>query len=192
MTTEIPLEVLILPGLGGSGPAHWQTRWEAVHGYERLEQTSWDAPSCDAWLSALDARVKRAPRPMIFAAHSLACVLVARWARTTGGRGCAAALLVAPADVEDPAHTPPETHDFAPIPRSPLPFPSLVIASTNDPFMTIQRARALAGAWRAGFVDLGPCGHINAESGLGDWPAGHAWLETLLVGAGLRGAAPRA
>lgn len=192
MTTGIPLEVLILPGLGGSGPAHWQSRWQAVYGYERLEQGSWDAPSCDAWMAALDERVKKASGPVVLVAHSLACVLVARWAHLTGGQGCAAAFLVAPADVEDPAHTPPETHDFAPIPRTPLPFPSVVIASTNDPFMTLERARNLAEGWRAGLVDLGPCGHINAESGLGDWPLGHVWLETLLMSAGLRAAAPRA
>jgi len=173
-------EVLVLPGLGGSGPDHWQTRWERRYRYERVQQASWEEPRCEAWVTVLKTRIERAQRPVVLVAHSLACILVARWAATTGGNKCAAALLVAPADVEDPCHTPPETHDFSPIPMQPLPFPALLLASIDDPYMTRARALALAQAWRAGFVDLGARGHLNAESDLGDWSAGHAWLEALV------------
>jgi predicted alpha/beta hydrolase family esterase len=91
-----------------------------------------------------------------------------------------AALLVATADVDSPAHTPPETRDFAPKPRARLPFPATVIASRNDPYVTLERARAFAAAWGADFVDAGAIGHINAASGLGDWPEGRRWLRALV------------
>jgi len=184
MTALSSFETLILPGLGGSGRDHWQTRWEQRFGYARVEQTSWDFPDREAWMAVLDARIRQARRPVILVAHSLACVLVAHWVAGTAGRGVAAALLVAPADVEDPLHTPPEVRGFAPIPTARFPFPSVVLASVNDPYMTTERARHFAACWGAGFVDLCACGHINAESNLDDWPQGHAWLETLRLAAG--------
>jgi predicted alpha/beta hydrolase family esterase len=102
-------------------------------------------------------------------------------ARRTPTVAICAALLVAPADVDSPAHTPPETRCFAPMPLARLPFPATVIASRNDPYATSERARAFAAAWGATFVDAGALGHINAASGLGDWPDGHAHLEALLA-----------
>jgi predicted alpha/beta hydrolase family esterase len=190
MKAPSSFETLILPGLGGSGPEHWQTRWEKLFGYARVEQASWDFPDREAWVSVLDTRVRQARRPVMLVAHSLACVLVAHWVARTGGQGVAAAFLVAPADVEDPLHTPPVVRGFAPIPASPFPFPSVVLASVNDPFMTHQRARHFAGCWRAGFVDLCARGHINADSHLDDWPQGHAWLEALQIAAGLGSESP--
>lgn len=92
-----------------------------------------------------------------------------------------AALLVAPADVDSPAHTPPETRGFAPMPLARLPFPATVIASADDPYVAIDRARAFAAAWGARFVDGGTVGHINAASGLGDWAAGRRALDALVA-----------
>jgi predicted alpha/beta hydrolase family esterase len=89
-------------------------------------------------------------------------------------------LLVAPADVDSAAHTPPETRGFAPMPLARLPFPATVIASRDDAYVTLARARQFARAWGAAFVDAGAIGHINAASGLGDWPAGRRWLRALL------------
>src|SRR5580765_7501371 len=118
--------VVIVPGLGDSGPQHWQTLWQAAYPrHVRVVQRDWDRPRLDDWLAALDDAVRAAAAPVVIAAHSLACVLVAHWAaraRATGDAragGLAAvrcALLVAPADVDSPAHTPPETRGFAPIP----------------------------------------------------------------------------
>src|SRR4051812_44066434 len=123
---------LILPGLGGSGAAHWQTLWQARSpDYQRVEQRDWDRPQLDEWLAALDRALEAEARPAILVAHSLACALVAHRARRGAGaiRG---ALLVAPADVDTPERTPPETRSFAPMPLQPLPFPALVVASQND------------------------------------------------------------
>ncbi len=117
-------------------------------------------------------------------AHSLGCALVAHAATRPFAAHVRAALLVAPADVDSVACTPPETRVFAPMPLSPLPFAATVVASQTDPYVTFARAQAFAAAWGADLVDAGPRGHLNADSGLGDWPEGHAILEALLVRAG--------
>jgi predicted alpha/beta hydrolase family esterase len=175
---------LIVPGLGGSGPDHWQTVWAAqLPRCSRVVQADWDHPDRELWLHGLRRAIEAAGGPVVAVAHSLGCVLVAhavaRWpalvARTVLG-----ALLVAPADVDSPAHTPPETRGFAPMPRARLPFPATVIASADDPYMTLDRARAHAAAWGATFVAAGALGHINALSGLGDWPAGRQALDALV------------
>jgi predicted alpha/beta hydrolase family esterase len=118
---------------------------------------------------------------VVIAAHSLGCALVAHAARRAPALPIRAALLVAPADVDSPAHTPPETRGFAPLPRAPFPFPATVIASRNDPYVTLERARAFAADWGADFVDAGALGHINAASSLGDWSDGRARFEALLL-----------
>jgi predicted alpha/beta hydrolase family esterase len=183
------VRVLILPGLSGSGPAHWQTRWEAREpACARVHQRDWERPALAEWLGAVDAAVARAGGPVALVAHSLACALVAHGARRPAWASVVGALLVAPADVDSPAHTPPETRGFSPLPQAPLPFPATVVASRNDPFVALDRARTFAGAWGAAFVDAGEVGHINAASGLGDWAEGRRLLEALLA----RGRAGRA
>lgn len=181
--------MLIVPGLGGSGPAHWQTRWEALYpDHHRVEQRDWDHPRRADWLAALQAALvvaaagpTTADRPLVLVAHSLGCALVTHAAAEPWAATVAAALLVAPADVDSPAHTPPETRDFAPMRLAPLPFPATVVASQDDPYVTLARARTFARAWGADFVDAGPRGHLNAASGLGDWAEGRRHLEALLA-----------
>jgi predicted alpha/beta hydrolase family esterase len=174
--------VLIVPGLGGSGPEHWQTRWERAHPrHARVEQGDWDRPDLAAWLAALVSRIEAAGEPVVLVAHSLGCALVAHLASSRADLPVRAALLVAPADVDSPAHTPPETRGFSPLPLARLPYPATVIASRDDPFVTLDRARGFAAAWGATFVDAGTCAHINAASGLGDWPAGRRHLAELLA-----------
>jgi len=175
-------DVLILPGLGGSGPSHWQTHWEREHGYRRVEQRDWDVPVLERWLETLDRSVDACERPCVMVAHSLACSLVAHYARTrpAAGTRVRAALLVSPADVEDPRCTPDVVRCFAPIPRERLPFRSCVIASRNDPYVPLARAEALARSWGAAFEDAGDAGHINPESGFGSWAWGHERLVALV------------
>ena len=171
-----------MPGLGGSGAEHWQTAWERrFPRHVRVEQHDWDHPDLETWLRVLEGAITAAGEPVAIAAHSLGCALVAHAARRAPALPVRAALLVAPADVDSPAHTPPETRGFAPMPLVRLPFPATVIASRNDPYVTPERARAFAAAWGATFVDAGGLGHINAASGLGDWPEGHAQLLALLA-----------
>ena len=176
--------VLVLPGYANSGPDHWQTLWERRHGYTRVEQDDWERPTRDAWIARLDATLASTPAPVVLVAHSLGCILVAHWARTRGEGPVAGALLVAPPDVDEIVHLLPEVESFAPVPLARLPFPTIVVTSATDPYVEPDRARAFAEAWGARFVDVGDAGHINAESNLGDWPAGQALLCELLGACG--------
>jgi predicted alpha/beta hydrolase family esterase len=169
--------VLILPGLGGSEPGHWQRLLlEREPRAEWVEQDDWDRPDPAAWTARLAATA--ADQPCLLVAHSLGCALVAHLAAGAPAR-VDGALLVSPADVDDPGRTPPETRPFAPIPRERLPFPAIVAASSNDPYVSQETARGLAAAWGARFVDAGPAGHINVDSGHGAWPLGEQLLAEL-------------
>jgi uncharacterized protein len=174
--------VLILPGLGNSGPGHWQTLWEATHGYQRVEQASWDRPKLADWLGNLKQAVARANSDVVLVGHSLACSLVAHFAQLTGAnQKVVGAFLVSPADVETPRCTPSETRCFSPIPLGRFPFPAHVVTSSDDPYVDRERAEFFAQSWGAGFTDIGQAGHINASSGLGAWPEGHAQFQTCLA-----------
>ena len=176
----MPATVLVLPGYAGSGPEHWQTLWERRHGYVRVEQDDWERPELAAWKRRLHEAIEQAATPVVLVAHSLGCALVAHVAGDAVAGRIAGALLVAPPDVDEIRHLMPEIEDFAPVPLAPLPFPSLVVASTDDPYAEPERARAFAAAWGARLVELQAAGHINAESDLGEWPEGHRLLEELL------------
>ena|SRR5688572_26003131 len=173
--------LVIVPGLGNSGREHWQSHWERAYpGTRRVEQRDWNRPRLDEWMERLDAAVRAADEPVVIAAHSLGCALLAHWAERHDTSRVEGALLVAPADVDSPRHTPPETREFAPMPMRKLPFPARVVASENDPYVDFAHARALAEAWGADFVNAGKEGHLNGASGLGAWPKGQAELCALL------------
>jgi len=171
--------VLILPGWLNSGPGHWQTRWEALHGFERVEQADWEWPRRGDWMARLDEVLLADGRPAWLVAHSLGCHLVAAWAahsrHTARVQG---ALLVAPPDVER-ADMPPQLHNWRPPVRLRLPFAATVLYSNDDPYGAPERARAMAEDWGAGAISIGAAGHINGDSGLGEWPAGLARLSAL-------------
>ena len=178
MSPEEP-RLLILPGWQNSGPLHWQSRWEAAHGFERVEQADWDWPRRGDWMARLDDVLLADERPAVLAAHSLGCHLVAAWAGHSQHTGqVQGALLVAPPDTAR-ADMPPQLSTWRQIAPGPLPFPAHVVYSTDDPFCTADRALAMAAAWGARATAMGPRGHLNADSGLGDWPEGRAWLNGL-------------
>jgi uncharacterized protein len=175
-----PENVLILPGWQNSGPDHWQSRWEALHGYRRVDQHDWLRPRRGDWIARLENVVLGCEGPVVLVAHSLGCILTAAWAQVSRSTvRVQGALLVAPGDAEREALRG-VLPSWAPIVRQRLPFPSVLVGSRNDPYCHFERAEALASAWGARFIDLGEAGHINAESGLGDWPAGHVLLTDLI------------
>jgi len=174
------MQFLIVPGLGGSGPEHWQSLWERSYpGTERVEQQDWDRPDRDAWISSL-ARAVRATPGAILIGHSLGCDLIGHLADRQPDLPIAGALLVAPADVDAEDCLSPYLLEFAPMPLARLPFPASVVSSTNDPYVTSERARFFAKAWGARFVNAGPCRHINIAAGFGPWPAGEKLLDDLV------------
>ena len=172
--------VLVLPGWQGSGPAHWQSRWEARHGYQRVEQHDWLRPLRGDWTARLEEVILAQPRPVLLAAHSLGCILTAWWAaHSRHTQRVAGALLVAPPDIERDDNRQ-QIPGWAPVARQRLPFRSILVASSDDPFGSLEGASRLAADWGADFVSLGPKGHINADSGLGDWEEGHVLLLSLV------------
>jgi len=173
------LDLIFVPGLGGSGPDHWQTRWRARLPTARsVEQADWDRPALTQWTGAIVAACGAATRPVLLIAHALGVTTLAH-----------AALALAPFDVRGAFLVAPPSDDFleasafsrfAPNPRAPLPFASLVVASRDDPYGSIDSARDLARVWGSDFIDAGLAGRVNVASGHGPWPEGLMILARLL------------
>ena len=175
--------MLIVPGINNSGPEHWQSRWEAQRGEcRRVELGMWDNPHRNTWVNQLNLAIHRAGRPIVLVAHSLGCLAVAWWAdfeQPVFGNPVVGALLVAPPDVNRPGIDPRLARFALPEPRE-LPFPSILVGSEDDPYCEFDSARALASALGSRFENAGAVGHINADSGIGDWPRGQRLLAELL------------
>jgi predicted alpha/beta hydrolase family esterase len=166
-------DILIIPGHDNSGPDHWQTRWERqLSTARRVEQERWDGSSKDDWVRRIVADVEQADRKVVLVAHSLGVVAAVHAAPLLPKGKVLGAFLVSPPDIERPDFIPAIDPAFAPIPRDPLPFPSVLIASRTDPFISYEKAEDLSYAWGSALVDGGDVGHINTESGHGPWPEG--------------------
>ncbi len=170
-------QFLTLPGYSGSGPEHWQTLWERNDpSFVRVEQRDWDHPDAQEWAVAIEAAIRGAAKQVVLVAHSCGVAAVAHWARLFApDSGVAGAFLVAPPDL-DRKDLEGAICAFGPAPLDPLPFPSMLVASEDDPYCEVGRARALASAWGASFVSAGNRGHINTASGHGPWPEGRRLL----------------
>jgi len=171
--------VLVIPGWNGSGAGHWQTIWEQKYTrFQRVEQRNWTRPPRTDWIGQIGADLDSAPSPVFLVAHSLGCLAVAHWAAAAGKKTdrVAGAFLVAPPWLTESDQCPAQLTDFLPMPLHRLPFPSLLVASENDPYLSIEVAARLATAWGAQFVDVGQQGHINVASGHGPWLAGEGLL----------------
>jgi len=174
--------IVIVPGWRNSGPGHWQSLWaEQLPHARRVEQDDWVTPRRDAWVARLSETIEQAARDaggqrVVVAAHSLGCIATAHLPPPALAQ-IGAALLVAPADPERRG----VLADFAPVPYQPLPFRSLVVASSNDPYCPPRLAAAYARAWGSEFLRLNNAGHINIASGHGPWPLGLGLLQSLLA-----------
>ncbi|MFL6673404.1 MAG: RBBP9/YdeN family alpha/beta hydrolase [Massilia sp.] len=165
--------ILVAPGLHNSGASHWQTRWEGLYpAFERVEQWHWDRPELPAWSAQLGHMLRRSARPALVVAHSFGCLATVHRI-AAGAPNLAGALLVAPAD----PHKFGVERELAGIR---LPIPAILVGSEDDPWMSAARAARWAGEWGCEFVNAGALGHINAESGLGDWEFGLAQLARLV------------
>lgn len=164
-------EIIHLPGIGNSGKRHWHSLWEdADSAIRRFTPTSWDEPDLSDWVAALEEAVCAAQTPPILVAHSLACLLVAHWHQVSDLpiRG---AMLVAVPDPESPAF-PSQAVSFADTPQRKFRFPSLIVASTDDPYGSLPYVRTQAEQWGSNLKVIGAAGHINGQSELGGWPEG--------------------
>ena len=170
--TTYPMRTLIVPGLGDSGPAHWQTLWEKTNpGFRRVRQRHWDKPQLGAWSLRIKGEVQAEDGPVLLVAHSFGCLAAIRAVQRLGRR-VVGALLVAPAD--------PDKFGVADdLPSGPFEFPAMLVASRNDPWLSFEKARQLAERWGAELVDAGEVGHLNADAGFGPWPEGERLLADL-------------
>jgi predicted alpha/beta hydrolase family esterase len=165
-------DILIVPGYTNSGPDHWQSRWQArLSTARRVEQAEWTKPVREDWTANVARAVNEAERPVVVIAHSLGVPSVVQ-AIPQFTNKVAGAFFVAPPDVANPEIRPRHLMTFGPYPRDPLPFPSITIASRNDPYCLFEVAEDIASAWGSLFIDAGEAGHLNAESGHGPWPEG--------------------
>jgi len=171
---------LVVPGVTNSSPQHWQSVWEKQfpERFRRIEQAEWNTPVCSDWTRTIEAEVqKELPERVVLVAHSLGCTAVAHWAKQFGTR-IKGAFLVAPSDCEAETYNF-DTKGFAPIPLEKLPFPSLVIASEDDEYVSLTRAAQFADAWESELINVGAKGHINAGAGFGEWNEGLELLKRL-------------
>jgi predicted alpha/beta hydrolase family esterase len=176
-------QYLIVPGWHGSEAEHWQSHWQhTLPGAHRVEQRDWIEPQLHEWVETLDRKIRAMKgRQIILVAHSLGCVTVAQWARIADAsvlRRMGGALLVAPADVErDNAAQ--ALRNFGPVPLEHLPFPSVLVGSTNDPAASAERAILFGRAWGSKIAMLAAAGHINVRSGHTTWESGFRYLYQL-------------
>ena len=174
-----PPTLVIVPGWRNSGPGHWQSLWaERLGGAVRvaMAEDDWQRPRRSVWVQAIGQTILAQPGPVVVAAHSLGCIATTHLP-TDVARRIRGALLVAPADPERRG----VLADFAPVPYQPLPYRSVVVACANDPYCPIRTAGAYARSWGSEVVRLQNAGHINVESGHGEWPLGLALLQSLMA-----------
>ena len=183
-------DLLIIPGWLGCEPDHWQSIWaNEIETARLIEEESWTEPNKEKWVATIAAAVAATSHPTVLVAHSVGVITVAHAARELSNNAVAGAFLVSAADVEN-AHDWPVTQGytwpdkgcgFKPIPEERLPFPSVLISSSDDPYCKQARARQFATSWGSEFIDVGPACHITAASGYGPWPDGRARLDDFLA-----------
>lgn len=166
-------DILVVPGYLGSGPDHWQSRWVRHLSTARwVEGPDWRKPNQKAWVSGIMGAVEAATRPVLIVGHSMGVAAIVHAAAHFPEGVVRGGFLVAYADVQCNDWIPGSEKEFAPMPRDPLPFPSLLVASRNDPYCSFDVADDLGAAWGSLVIDAGMAGHVNAESGHGPWPEG--------------------
>ena len=168
------IDILIIPGWTNAGPDHWQSRWQRnLKTARRVEQADWDRPVCADWEERIVEAARGCERPTVLVAHSCGVTAVVKAALRLEATRVAGAFLVAPPDFGPEHDIWPARHGgFVPMPMQPLPFPAKVIASSDDPYCTGERAQAMGRAWGADTSIIANAGHINTASGHGPWPEG--------------------
>lgn len=188
MKTHAPATVVIVPGLREHVPEHWQTvlqtKLAKVRNVVAVPPLSENGLNCAARVEAVEQTLRPIEGPIVFVAHSAGVVILLHWAQKYS-RAVKGALLAAPPDFETPLPAGYPTLDalhsngWLPVPSTPLPFPSLVAASTNDPLATLPRVQSMASQWGAGLVNVGAVGHLNPAAGYGEWLRAEALLQQI-------------
>lgn len=171
--------VLIVPGIGNSGAAHWQTLWEQKYpNVKRINQLDWDHPNCDEWAENIDLAVKVEPVPPVLVSHSLGCLCLARWL-SRSNLAVKGVLMVAVPDSLGPKF-PKEAIGFVNVAEQLGNRHVVMVSSENDPYSSPSYTASLVSKWNVEHIELGMKGHINASSGLSDWIEGWNLVEKLV------------
>ena len=172
------MNYLIVPGLNNSDEKHWQTFWEkSLPSTQRVQQRSWDNPQREEWIAKLGETIERLNQDTIIVAHSLGVATTVMYLTQKTEQGkipsqIKGAFLVSPSDVDNIE----VIQSFAPMPLQKLSVPACVVASENDPFVSMERALFFANAWGVPVFNAGALGHINSDSDLGEWEQGRQFL----------------
>lgn len=170
------MHYLIVPGLNNSDEKHWQTFWEkSLQNTSRVKQRDWDHPQRDEWVQALGDTIQKLDKDTIIIAHSLGVATTVIYLTQNQGKiplNLKGAFLVSPSDIDNIE----VIKSFAPMPLEKLPIPACVVASENDPFVSMERAEFFASAWGVKLFNAGKLGHINSATDLREWEQGRAFL----------------
>ncbi|GGP42935.1 RBBP9/YdeN family alpha/beta hydrolase [Saccharothrix coeruleofusca] len=182
--------VLLLHGLTGSGPTHWQN-WLAGelarHGaqVDLPEFSSPDAPELDVWLAELRGHLAAAPpsSERVVAAHSLGSLLWLHHAAADPDPALRVdrVLLVAPPSPHFTGE--PLIADFLDCPLDPAAVRAAagdtrLVVGQDDPYCTLEQARELAAALRVELDVIAGGAHLNVAAGYGPWPAVFKWVRS--------------
>ena len=170
----------IVPGLGNSGEDHWQSHLErSENNFVRINQKDWETPDCEDWIETIDQAVSKVDLDtVVLVGHSLGCSAIVHWAKRFN-RKIKGAVLVAPSDVETEKYASFVTTGFNPAPKEKLNFKTILVASSDDEWVSLERARYFAECWGSEFINIGEAGHINMASGYGEWKEGERIIKSL-------------
>jgi len=170
---------LLVPGRGIPLPQHWMRQWADTGPAFRWAPEPPGPPYvADDAVAALHAAVTDDDEPAVLVAHSAGCLTVALWAaRHTGP--VSGALLVTPPYLDDHRVEEPKGVVVGAVPRSPLPFRTILVATTNDPYTTYEQFQDYARDWGAELHDAGAAGHFDSATGYGPWPDGERLVRSL-------------
>ena len=174
--------VLIVHGLGGSGPDHWQT-WLADRLRNRGVPVSYpdlpepDEPRLESWLEALGAEVRgHQAENLIVVCHSLGSVTWLHLAARTSRRLARRVLLVAPPSAGAGVA---QISEFVPAPLDPDAVARaagetrLVLSASGDPYRPEGPDMYAPLGVPIDVIEGG--GHLNTDAGYGAWPGVEAW-----------------
>lgn len=186
MASNQAFTVLIVPGLRDHVAEHWQTLLAArLPNCRTVPPLQTDKLSLAARVEAIQHELDSIDGPVVLVAHSAGVLMTVHWA-ARHARPILGALLVTPPDLNStwpPQYPSPEAlqeNGWSPLPRGPLPFPSIVAASSDDHLASLGAVREMARDWGSTLVELGAVGHLNPASGYGEWPQAESLIQALL------------
>lgn len=174
--------VLIIPGLRDHVEEHWQTLLASgLQKVRTVEPAETNKLNCANRVVRIQAELEKIEGPVILVAHSAGVLMTVHWAALHHAN-IQGALLVAPPDLSEswPANYPSaealRQEGWEPLPTHKLPFPSIVVASTNDHLASFEAVEHMAAQWGSQLVNAGAVGHLNPAAGYGAWPDAEQYI----------------